>query len=1756
MNFKNFQDDYDRYINILDNYKATSRKTRDLIEEDKLVSRNMLKELKNRLEELFLVREKIQEYFDLLPKDTKIEELSNDQFYKIITQLHNETSEKQTLAFNYLSQFLSIRSKSPKFDDALNSSREEAKAILLRLDENLNINELKLVLDESTKYQKFIEALRFVETNPSEPSYLVDEVIPNLFSSYIYRGLITNQYELYDDYDLSNTNEIDSLEDDSVKSTNGDEIFNESERFEQKENKEVNPPIIVETYEKPLGVSKLKSDFKENKLFYWIFVNLANIKFLTLNNLYRFCKNRFYSSITIDKMKSSLSKLVRKGYITVCKIIDLEEEIYIISGGARSLLYKEKLKSLFKEFLTFFDTELNNLPLINEIDSKEVLERLALSNAFFDFDEWLHEKKTEKEIIEISKRISFQEGFFFLQEEKTESDRYAIVPASLIFDEYFELNEEKGEVYSSFLFVLQDADDSDMIKKKIETKTNKYNFNVLLNDKNSVDLIKWSNNKWQIITNKIPEEVDQGNKDFDKGTKIEIEDALIDLETEKEDKEEKTNNDNQENLVFNKIISLPTNIIEFDQYFQGLDYLFSENEILDALVFSKAVSLTENQNQNSNELIYNWIKHSLSITLDDLNYSGNYLNNLETKTLESNLKIEKYFKAFKYSSYLWALITPKNKFDYGLTAIISQFFETEDEKNLKQAIHDLFKVHEMINQGLNKSVLNLIESNNNQLSIQERISKTVDEFNDNNSVNISFPENKKFISDCFGKGSDIYNLLEIVKNDDHEKMSFLLNVFEEKFGYVTDSNNQKTLEINEDKINDFIDTIRSNSSNKLGPKEIKIMYTAREKIINNILKRLNLIIEWHDSHVAKQVYKKQDILNIELLRKSIISKLKQYLQDIKKNKTSLDNLGSKNIVTFSVLRVIEFLEKFGVSENQFDFVDYLKSPFIILKNNRPVLYKEFQAVEGYEPWRQVARHIVFPKLDLEEALEKIGNNEDLWINNLNQLELIWNIINPNKNIPNFEQMKSNAQIRTQQELTNFVSELEIDYAYYRLDENTVETIIDLIESHKKLFYQDFEFGKFLHYLSIVKTMTRKERESRRTDFLTRLEAIEINLSENEDNKKKIELTRQYINKENYTVAEEYINYLSSEDHDLLIDDAITDIEENNFLDFINVFNTYYTECNKNKSRSKSIKTWGYDYIKRKMDGGLSSRHFKSTEALLSSWPAGKLTMPNSSSAAEKQINNLFDKLGFNVKKVTYKENISRKNDIYEVEIKPLRKNLFNYNHPIAIYGTGMNSTMTVINIFGNHSANELISDLSEVKLSKNTIVILDSPFPMNSRRELAENIKKNQVLAANTFLLIDQVLILYLAKLEETERLTALLKCTLPFTYFQPFVDGAGLIPDDMFIGRRTELTQILDDNGPVFLYGGRQLGKSALLHRAKSIKDNPEENIHAIYIDANKSRNRKLIKKIIVELVERRMISRAYLSKTDLLWDDLFDQMSNALEKNTKELILYIDEADSFLEEIEKNNYVLLSKFLELRRKSNNRFRFVFAGLHNVLRFNKGITDNSFLPQLGSPLCIKPLSASDSFKLIEKPLTYLGFHLEQDQMALILANSIYFPGIIHSIGYAIVNSVRQQYIKGDYSFKDNPPYPVKEKNLRTIFNQEKIISSIKEKINITLELDKRYLKIAQIFAYLYYTEKSKMSKFDGFSASKILDFGIDMGIEAIKDIPLSDISGLMVEMCDMGILSRTTTKEMFRLRKNSFRDIIASSEEVALELLAEDEKQ
>ena len=140
---------------------------------------------------------------------------------------------------------------------------------------------------------------------------------------------------------------------------------------------------------------------------------------------------------------------------------------------------------------------------------------------------------------------------------------------------------------------------------------------------------------------------------------------------------------------------------------------------------------------------------------------------------------------------------------------------------------------------------------------------------------------------------------------------------------------------------------------------------------------------------------------------------------------------------------------------------------------------------------------------------------------------------------------------------------------------------------------------------------------------------------------------------------------------------------------------------------------------------------------------------------------------------------------------------------------------------------DFVRMIGDTSLSEATIVLYFGRLS-NRRREEEARLSREQ---QRSFLLIDESLFLFLLSLPGSP-LASTFSASLPFTYSQPYEPTSGVVPTEMFFGRLQELQAVQDLNGRCFIYGGRQLGKTALLRKAERDFHSPLNARYAKWID------------------------------------------------------------------------------------------------------------------------------------------------------------------------------------------------------------------------------------------------------------------------------------------------------------------------------------
>ena len=353
-----------------------------------------------------------------------------------------------------------------------------------------------------------------------------------------------------------------------------------------------------------------------------------------------------------------------------------------------------------------------------------------------------------------------------------------------------------------------------------------------------------------------------------------------------------------------------------------------------------------------------------------------------------------------------------------------------------------------------------------------------------------------------------------------------------------------------------------------------------------------------------------------------------------------------------------------------------------------------------------------------------------------------------------------------------------------------------------------------------------------------------------------------------------------------------------------------------------------------------------------------------------------------------------------------------------------------------------------------------------------EQLRRWAVATHRLFVVVDEALVLFLSA-RGSGHLSALFRCTLPFTDADPYVTTSGLVPPELFFGRSRERQRIMDPLGACFIYGGRQLGKTALLRSVEREFHRPEKRQIAKWIDL-KAREIGHARRPeeIWPLLWRELVSVDVLQRQDVPtepnpdnWAHI-DKLIRAIEQWTKRegqrrLLLLLDEADAFLEFDARKDFRESTKLKGLMDRTDRRVKIVFAGLHNVLRMTERA--NHPLAHLGDPINVGPLLSNGEWEqaqdLVREPLRSVGYRFEpRDLSTLILAQTNYYPSLIQLYGAELVRRLRDS---------GRPvPYDLDDEDIGSAYRSEALRNAIRERFLLTLQLDQRYEVIAYALAF------------------------------------------------------------------------------------------
>ncbi len=477
-----------------------------------------------------------------------------------------------------------------------------------------------------------------------------------------------------------------------------------------------------------------------------------------------------------------------------------------------------------------------------------------------------------------------------------------------------------------------------------------------------------------------------------------------------------------------------------------------------------------------------------------------------------------------------------------------------------------------------------------------------------------------------------------------------------------------------------------------------------------------------------------------------------------------------------------------------------------------------------------------------------------------------------------------------------------------------------------------------------------------------------------------------------------------------------------------------------------------------------------------------------------------------------------------------------YRCPIPSFGSESNGQYRLMCVWDQSREDEILDWINQDNEGQAIIVFYFNRMNIQERQDLARSTRES----CPPFLLIDENLLLFLCN-ERGARLTTLFDCAMPFTRINPYTPfSPGNVPPEMFFGREQEAASLMDPNDSCIIYGGRQLGKTALLRYVEREFENKSGEHKAIYLDlkANGIPKPNALWPALGKCLREKGIIPRRASNKDLLLDRINRWIK---DRPNRRVLLLLDESDDFLEEDAKENFPDVLKLKWLMDRTRRKFKLIFAGLHNVQRFSA--IPNQPLAHLGKPVSIGPLTTDAAQDLILKPLKTLGYRFDDlSFVATILFNMNSYPNLIQLFCNELLKYLRKQ----PFSAKDAPPYRISKKHIEEVYQSQDLRATILERFNWTLDLDKRYRFIAYKIAY----EIRAGAGEKGFEVNWIANEACQDWPEGFGEtIQIDEIRGLLDEMIGLGILIKTENNQ-YRLRSPNVLRLLGTVDQIEGQLI------
>ncbi len=1181
-------------------------------------------------------------------------------------------------------------------------------------------------------------------------------------------------------------------------------------------------------------------------------------------------------------------------------------------------------------------------------------------------------------------------------------------------------------------------------------------------------------------------------------------------------KEEKDTTDSSQ--LTNNTRNEPT--FDMDSFYNNIFNFCSGKKYYCATAYAKAISNKKDELLND----YERIAYALNDPMRHCSYASDNVFNIIPDERNS------FSDAMVIAIGLRTFFSDQVRYDYNIAPFYTSIKEypiVNDYPSLGKVLYTLLEFKESCKKGMDFYADYRAKSHSeleNEIRQIEREAKlfyesTIAGKKSERANQRRFLETKKMLFDIKG---DIGIYIKAVAEGDKDIQPLVTDFLRENF--IKEGNTIAEDTIDSDLLWQYINIFWDKAGEKMMMKlRADLMSHLRSNIVKTTTKAVQILAKWSSLvDVLNNQTEDEGTVKYKKVKKGLLENINQSItemdEDINNPKSSIENTAGLSVIINALSEIKSCIEgSFDEKERQFFYVPFLSTDDVLLDDSYlPDLDPRSAEIDSLQPEYRILEHSRKEQEDLKTRLKDIVEEKGddygearlicdylLSKEDSEEIKKVLSDVNAGE-----EYAKETADLRKE----DFIGELELAQSFGQIDnssslEDKKDKILQIVDLWYEWAIDSSNYGFFKKVMDCYLIEIRNEAKAREKDLLEQLESFKntsIKGLSTESKEKRVQKIKKTIDQQNYTVAEDLLARADQMEEEL---DSL--IDEDFLRDFIENYDDYYKPVATHRANFSSL-----------VSSKTRNKEERGAKRLSENWLTG------GGYFGKERLAVLLSSFGFKLESGSIKNQtaIGKFENFFVKTMSEKCGKRANYTHPIAAFGSGASQEgFRVVVVNGGYDADGLIDVMKQIGNAKHTLILFDYAMPLSERRRLAR--KSKEALGDKLFAVVDRAVMMYMIKnYDETKANRMLLSLVVPFGYYQPYVwESSNVMPPEIFMGRKIELEKIESPTGVNIVYGGRQLGKSALLRKAKADIDWDENGDRAILIEIKGLNYEEAAKKVGHALYDEQIISTD-ISTTD--WAEIARVLKKRLQSGSPEipyLLLLMDEADAFIESCEEVNYKPLDALKDIQSIGAGRFKFVIAGLRNIVRFKReaALGNNSVLTHLES-MTVKPFKAREARELMEIPLHYLGLKFPKEKeslVTLILATTNYFPGLIQLYCAKLLEAMRNKDYAG-YDEVDTPIYEVSEDHIKKVLADPEFMQQIREKYIITLKLDEDnyYYLIALIMAYLYHNNGYN----EGYSADEIRTAGKELGIEKISSLSVEKLTAFMEELDELNVLRNT----------------------------------